>query len=372
MIQFTCTKCNKVLKVKDELQGKQGKCPGCQALVIVPMKRQASSEIIESKPAAVKGELLSDPEPSEIPFAGSAMVSHDRLADTVHIQTEPQKPTAVQVNVNTKGHSNSLAIGSVVLGIVGLLVSWIPIGGLSLALLGALLGFISVFASLNRRGSGIGIGIAGFAISIVAALPAVFSTSAFVSAMQDSSSRQARVVYEQQSQPTTNQPQAGSGVAVIPPGPVFHDASKPLRLGSIEVKVVSATVGKVPLNSFTGRDQESVDDLLVVRLEIKNLTEKKKLSFRGWHGMSSAFHDVGISLRDDSDNYYLLSTFGSSTIADSVDRESIYPGDTIKTAAAFEKPIKGVEHLDLAISSEMVAEKGEFRFRIPAEMIQVQ
>ncbi len=36
MIAFPCLQCAKVLKVKDELAGKKGKCPSCGAPVAIP------------------------------------------------------------------------------------------------------------------------------------------------------------------------------------------------------------------------------------------------------------------------------------------------------------------------------------------------
>jgi len=36
MMAFVCTSCQKKLSAKEELAGKQVKCPGCGALVAVP------------------------------------------------------------------------------------------------------------------------------------------------------------------------------------------------------------------------------------------------------------------------------------------------------------------------------------------------
>jgi len=43
MISFACGQCNKQLKVKDELAGKTGKCPGCGQPVVVPALAAAAS-----------------------------------------------------------------------------------------------------------------------------------------------------------------------------------------------------------------------------------------------------------------------------------------------------------------------------------------
>ncbi len=51
-IKFKCAKCNKELTVKDEMAGKQGKCPGCQSVVSVPAS--ASSAITSPAPSPAK------------------------------------------------------------------------------------------------------------------------------------------------------------------------------------------------------------------------------------------------------------------------------------------------------------------------------
>jgi hypothetical protein len=47
-IKFNCPKCKKELVVKDELAGKQGKCPACQSVLVVP----AAPAPVTSRPAA--------------------------------------------------------------------------------------------------------------------------------------------------------------------------------------------------------------------------------------------------------------------------------------------------------------------------------
>ena len=60
MISFVCPACNKQLKVKDELAGKKGKCPGCGKPIMVPENRAtALSEPGKRSPvagAATEGE----------------------------------------------------------------------------------------------------------------------------------------------------------------------------------------------------------------------------------------------------------------------------------------------------------------------------
>lgn len=47
MIEFSCPECQKELKVKPELAGRMGKCPGCGNKVCVPEKKVAANELLE-------------------------------------------------------------------------------------------------------------------------------------------------------------------------------------------------------------------------------------------------------------------------------------------------------------------------------------
>ncbi len=48
MIEFECSKCRKMLRVNDEAAGKQGKCPHCSTLLVVPQNEMIAFEFVES------------------------------------------------------------------------------------------------------------------------------------------------------------------------------------------------------------------------------------------------------------------------------------------------------------------------------------
>src|SRR5579871_5312818 len=58
-IKFNCSTCGQELTVKDELAGKQGKCPGCKNVVTVPsLTASKSASTKKSQPA----DLIEDDE----------------------------------------------------------------------------------------------------------------------------------------------------------------------------------------------------------------------------------------------------------------------------------------------------------------------
>ncbi|MAT70868.1 MAG: hypothetical protein CMJ58_15240 [Planctomycetaceae bacterium] len=152
----------------------------------------------------------------------------------------------------------------------------------------------------------------------------------------------------------------------------YHDAAKPLQLGAVQIEIVSVHVGKVPLSqAFLGDDAESVDAQLTVWLKISNTTTNKKIDYLGWMSDSASFLDIDAELTDDADNRYRGVSFGGMTAVKGADTSgSIYPGKSISDAVVFEPPIDGAKYLDLKLSAKGCREEGEFRFRIPAEMIQ--
>ena len=55
MISFSCPHCNKALRVKDELAGKRGKCPGCgQAFAIPATSASAAAPAQGADPAEMR------------------------------------------------------------------------------------------------------------------------------------------------------------------------------------------------------------------------------------------------------------------------------------------------------------------------------
>ena len=59
----------------------------------------------------------------------------------------------------------------------------------------------------------------------------------------------------------------------------------------------------------------------------------------------------------------------TTTVKNATTNESIYPGKSITDAVVFELPIDGAKYLNLKLSAKGCKEDGEFRFRIPIEMI---
>jgi hypothetical protein len=140
---------------------------------------------------------------------------------------------------------------------------------------------------------------------------------------------------------------------------------------SVRVDVTNVVVGKVPLwRQILDQDSESEDDLLLIRLNIRNESDNKKIDYHGWTDSFASLLDIDATLMDDAGNEYRPVTFGGTTVVkDAQSKGSIYPGKVLSDALVFERPIDGAKHLRLTLAGKAFDEDGDIRFEIPAEMI---
>lgn len=281
-------------------------------------------------------------------------------------------PTNVQVNFRERRQqSNSLGIAAIVLGIVGLLFSWLPMVGLCICAFGALLGFIAVLVSAARRGAGVGFAIAGLLLSVVGGTIGVIVTTAAGAAVAAiGEAIESAGVPVKQAQPTNGNSSNGTAEQAAPTtAEKWEPMNMAIALGDKVVWISSVTVGRVPIKeSFSGGTAHSKDDGLLVRMKVKNRSSHRKLIYPGL-GRERIFGPPPTSLVDNFGNTYRPVSFGINSIEGSASRESVYPGKTIDDAIAFEEPVAGVEYLHLKIDGSVLGESGELRFEIPAASI---
>lgn len=65
MIKFNCSKCKKLLRVKEELGGKKAKCPGCQQVLIIPAPVRSTADVEELAAAAFADKPIEAPAPKQ-------------------------------------------------------------------------------------------------------------------------------------------------------------------------------------------------------------------------------------------------------------------------------------------------------------------
>jgi hypothetical protein len=306
-------------------------------------------------------------------------------------------PDAVSVNVHTPKRSSSLGIVSLILGVLGFLLSWVPLVGiltLPLSVLGLLLGSIGVIVALVRRGSGIGWPIAGVVTCGLAFLIAASQVAVIGGLAEAASEASERSRQTNQTPVTSNLLNYNEGSEIVDDADLntggsesvpeqdspdlpessgeqsleWASAEQPVRQGEIQVRLVRVLEEQTPLKRLS-RDTKSEDEHLSVYLEVQNLSTSKKLNYETWQGAQFSVGRDFATLTDNFGNAYKRIDFGFGTeIVGQVSADSVYPSKSVSDVLVFESPIDNTEHLDLELPADNFGGEGMLRIRIPREM----
>lgn len=288
------------------------------------------------------------------------------------------------VEITTKNTvALTLGITSTVIGVIALLIGWVPFLGLlaiPVAVIGIILAVVGGIVAIAKQGKGIGLPILGGVICTGALILPILATggasAAFSQAVIEARNRKIQdakvtVVPKADSAPNsaTATPQAASPDLESPKTP-WNDAANALRLGDIQVQIKSLKVGKIAVKDTLGDNTESNEDLLAITIEVSNLSVGKKIDFVTWRGERMSFDRAFASLTDDNENTYRRINFGVTTkIVGGVDNESIYPGKALTDVLVFEKPVDAARWLHLELPAKNFKGEGVLRFEIQASMI---
>jgi hypothetical protein len=163
-----------------------------------------------------------------------------------------------------------------------------------------------------------------------------------------------------------------------PPVPSWAPPTKAVRQADLEVRIVKATIGRVPLkDAFSAPDEHrgkpwfcdsvSDDKLLMVKLKLVNVNPGKKMEYHSWTGRVDSFDRNTPTLKDNYGNSYRLAKFNLGNIpVGAVERiESLYPNKPQDDVVVFEAPLDTATHLDLELPATNYGGEGMIRFRIP-------
>jgi hypothetical protein len=306
-------------------------------------------------------------------------------------------PDAVSVNVHTPKRSSSLGVVSLILGVLGFLLSWVPLVGiltLPLSMLGLLLGAIGVIVALVRRGSGMGWPIAGVVTCGVAFLIAASQVAVIGGLAEAAREKAERSRQTNQTPVTSNLPYHSEGSGIVDDANLTNDSSEsapeqdspdlpessgeqslewasaeqPVRQGDVQVRVVRVVEEQTPLKRL-GDDTRSENELLSVYLEVQNLSTSKKLNYKTWQGAQFSVGRDHATLMDNFGNAYKRINFGfGMEIVGQVSTDSLYPNKSLSDVLVFELPIDNTEHLDLELPADNFGGDGMLRIRIPRKM----
>ncbi|MFW5653362.1 MAG: hypothetical protein ACOC0P_04890 [Planctomycetota bacterium] len=271
------------------------------------------------------------------------------------------------INIATPRRSNSLGIAAVILGLVAILVCWIPlINVVSLLLggLGLLLGIIGFVVAVRRKGASVGYPIAGGALCGVALLISSVISGAMLAPAVG-------LAYAAAESMESNQTPIGAGQTVTATAATgttqYEWAVAPgtgVTQNDVEVWVTDARVQQVAIESYSDEPNWSKSEYLVLTLKMNNTSASRKIDY-------ASFRDSFVlELSDDFGNIYKEAAFGFRDPVEGVSYESMYPGDSVTDVLIFEVPVRSATYLNLVLPASKVDGTGRLHFRLPADMIE--
>lgn len=145
-------------------------------------------------------------------------------------------------------------------------------------------------------------------------------------------------------------------------------ATESIRRGDVSVRILSAQIGRPRLVRATGRAARPTEDVLVLKVQLRNESETRKLEYAGWGSGKSA---SAVKLTDDFGNPYLPKTWKGATVEGQLAGQSLYPGKSLEDILVFEEPVDKAKALQLRLPASVFGEKETLDFAIPTSMITV-
>jgi hypothetical protein len=198
-IEVSCTNCSALLRAPDAAAGKKIKCPKCETIVPVPA---AGGEAATIKPTPSTAPppmpvpvLPAAPPQAVVPVgpAPSRRDDEDRPPPRRRYEEDDDRPRRRQRRDEspTTGGSGlplGLGIGSIAMGVVALIFSFLPCCGFVVALtvggVGMILALVGVIVALTGDRSGLVTPIIGACVNVAAMLAAVLAYIFIMAAMQ--------------------------------------------------------------------------------------------------------------------------------------------------------------------------------------------
>jgi hypothetical protein len=350
-IVVVCLSCGAKMRAPDNAAGKTTECLRCGTALVVPV-------LLPEAPVPVRAEARPQPAKRvEPPAMRPESRAHERPAAAFAASN-----TTIIVQQPSRA-ADQLGIAALVIGAVSCVLGFVPVLGVAMSALGLLLGLGGVVVAILRRSSGVGFCIAGCGLTALSLVFGLAWTSAFMGTMAEhgwTSQRIAPVAAPEKSPlaPTKTESE-------------WLDASKyTIRQGDLKVRITQVIIDRVPLNTITGNSR-SKDKLLMVKLELANMSSTKKVEYHSWSGDDISFDRDFATLEDNFGNSYRRISFGlgSYPVGAVETFESIYPNMRLSDVLVFEPPLDPIEYLRLELPAKNFGGTGMLRFQIPKAMI---
>ncbi|MDG1286121.1 MAG: hypothetical protein P8P30_00990 [Rickettsiales bacterium] len=161
--------------------------------------------------------------------------------------------------------------------IAAFVIAWIPFVGvitMPLSIIGLIMAAISVVLIALKKSTGAGYAISGLVVCGIALYIAsawVYAATEIGEAIEGNSGAKQKVVSSDGKQKEATEPD------------IWADAKEAVQLENIQIKVLSVIIDNAPIETIGGRT-ESENKALMIKLEIKNVSETAKVSYDSWLG----------------------------------------------------------------------------------------
>ena len=358
-----CPNCGWSKEVPEKASGRKGKCPKCEEFFLIGETSDEEAKAQQGSSTSKKGQ---EPEKDEATcpycaesikkgakkcrFCGEWLDESEPSPEAVETETMPApregpppvRPERVSakaghdanaptVNVNVPKRSSSWGIVGLIMGVVSLVLSFVPfIGVLSipLAALAVLLAGIGFVIALGRSGVGIGWPIGGGAVAILAlvmGISQVIVIGGVASGIDEAATQMSKEHERLQTE---------------------WDAPQGFNKNEIDFRVTNTAVEHVPLEGPMEAGK-SEDEIFVVWLAVSNNSENRRLKVSDLQ-RDYVFGDQ-TSLEDASGNTYSSVTFGMYEPEYDHGAFKVDPGKEGRVALFFEKPLDQAKRFTLSL-----------------------
>ena len=275
------------------------------------------------------------------------------------------------VSVEIKHGVSPLGIASLILGIMGCVICWVPILGLfaiPVALIGLVLAFIGVVMAAMNKKTGFAFSISGGIVCILSMCIALVSTGVVAKLYSDTKKTNQTPV------PTTTETSNQKSVAssLVAPSNSEWTQSRSVKQGDIQVTLIKTHIETQ--RSVLDYDPRYKDLVLTngfaVEIEITNLSPSKIVSGKGWSGENN------ITLTDNFGNKYPQNTYRNPDprwpSPPLMDEFTLYPNQSTRDFMRFDKLVRNIKWLHLELPADNFGGSGMIRFEIPANQINIQ
>jgi hypothetical protein len=372
-----CPYCKKgKIRAPETAVGWSAACPNpdCGSFfTLMPQSKEeaAAAAAAPAQPAAATPAVknAAATEPSLAAATAGTALQEETAAETAArqpIMRRPMPPPPPQRRAR-----NPFAVFALFLGSLGLLCASFPIvepAALPLAGLGLVLGLIGILYAIGKE---IGIGLAGIS-SLVCATTLVVITC--IPSLIDFRRGMTETTPIDPNRRTVAPLSSGGGPAREVSESEWTDASSGvLQLGDTWIRVTSASVEHIGLQTQGQQRTLSPGKFLVLRLQLANNGATRRIDYQTWAHTRQGPSKHLVRLADQNGKTVPQASFlGGVEPVGQVQTGFMYPGKSLDDFLIFEVPSGKIEHLHLELGASAFGGQGKLQFQVPRSMIKTK